>query len=99
MIERKAKWIQVASSLNEVSQSIKFLEAQKAEFSKQLQELSKGVNSCGGGFEYKQIDRKGCVDCKLISELYDIDLDSFRKQSTSFWKMSLSNPIVIKDIK
>ena len=99
MVERNSEWIQVASDLNEVNQSIKFLEVKKAKITKQLQELSEGVDSCGGAFEYKKIDRKGSVNYDLVKSIYDIDFELYRKPAICFWKMNLRNPIIIEDIK
>lgn len=83
-------WLAAANELYEIQQKIKYLETQKKRVAQHLEELSSGQDSYGKGFEYKQITVKGVVDYKLIPELKDIDLEKYRKENISYWKLNFT---------
>jgi len=87
MKERNQEWISLATKLNEVKQKIAYLNKERIKLDKKLQELSEYTDSCGGGFEYKEVERPGSINYKDIPALKDLDLSAFRNDSVKFWKL------------
>lgn len=87
-IEREdVLWKQCASNWVSVSSQIKDLEREEEELRKQLIFLSGESNTKGAGISLCQINRKGNVDYTKIPELKGINLDKYRKGSTSSWRI------------
>lgn len=56
---------------------------------KLIVELSMGKNSKGSGISLKKSTRKGLVDYSKIPQLEGVDLEMYRKESTSTWKIEV----------
>lgn len=80
-------WEMYASQWKEVTQKIKDLEIQEQELKNELIYLSGQSNTKGGGISLCQIQRKGNVDYSKIPELKNVDLDLYRKQTSSSWRI------------
>jgi putative phage-type endonuclease len=83
-----ALWSQCATQWKCLTLQIKELEKQEEELRRQLIFLSGESNSKGAGISLCQIQKKGNVDYSKIECLKDIDLDKYRKSSSSYWKIT-----------
>lgn len=57
--------------------------------SKQLKDLSQGVDSKGGGYIFACTYRKGSVQYKDIPQLKGVNLEQFRGQEVETWKLTM----------
>jgi putative phage-type endonuclease len=88
-IERNdSLWQQCASKWISVSESLKELEKEEQQLREQLIFLSGESNTKGAGISLCQVQRKGNIDYSKIPELSSIDLEKFRKKSTSSWRIT-----------
>jgi hypothetical protein len=71
-----------------LTESIKELQKQEEELRKELIFLSGESNSKGAGISLCQVVRKGSVDYSKIPELKEVDLDKYRKDSISSWRIT-----------
>lgn len=81
-------WQQCASNWMSITSQIKHLESVEEELRKQLIFLSGESNSKGAGISLCQVSRKGNVDYAKIPELKGVDLEKYRKEATSSWRIS-----------
>lgn len=81
-------WKKCASNWIFINSQIKEMQETEEELRKQLVFLSGESNSKGGGISLCRIQRKGNVDYAKIPELKGIDLDKYRKDSISTWRIS-----------
>lgn len=81
-------WEQCASQWRSVNENIKELERQEEELRKQLIFLSGESNTKGGGISLCQVIRKGNVEYAKIPELKGMNLDQYRKDSISSWRIT-----------
>lgn len=82
-----AIWKECARRWRDVVANIKILEKQEEDLRNQLIFLSGETNSRGGGISLCQVTRKGNIQYDKIPELKDVDLDKYRKESTSTWRI------------
>jgi len=80
-------WNKCASEWKNVVEEMKSLEKQEEDLRKQLIFLSGESNTKGGGISLCQITRKGHVDYQKIPQIKNIDLDIYRKPSSSSWRI------------
>lgn len=57
------------------------------EAKQKLIELSQDKNCCGCGITLTKVQKKGPINYDAIPELKSIDLEQYRKPSTSYWKI------------
>ncbi len=81
-------WKQCALRWIDITSQIKELEESEAEYRKQLIFLSGESNTKGGGISLCQVPRKGNIDYAKVPELKGIDLDKYRKESTTNWRIT-----------
>lgn len=81
-------WTDCAMRWKSVTEAIKQLEKEEEELRKQLVFLSGESNTKGGGISLCQVQRKGNVDYTKIPELKGIDLDKYRKESITSWRLT-----------
>lgn len=81
-------WIQCAISWKECSQKIKELEKEEESLRKKLIFLSGESNSSGAGISLCKVERKGNVDYSSIPCLKGLDLEPYRKESSSSWRIT-----------
>lgn len=81
-------WEGYARKWQEVVNTIKELEKEEDELRKQLIFLSGETNTKGAGIALCQVTRKGNVDYSKIPELKGIDLEKYRKGSSSSWRIT-----------
>ena len=88
IFKQKADWVQVAREVYKAQQYRKRYEELEKTLLAELVQLSHNKEAYGGGFKLEQINRKGSVDYKSIPLLKDLDLEPYRKESSSYWKLS-----------
>ena len=54
---------------------------------RQLIVAANGIAVSGFGVELSQVERKGSVQLERIPELQNVDIDSYRKSSTTHWRV------------
>jgi putative phage-type endonuclease len=79
----------LASELRKVRDSISELERSEKEIEKALMLTAPNQNSIGGGIKITKCLRKGNVDYTKIPELQSIDLESYRKNHSEYWRLTL----------
>lgn len=79
--ERAQKWLQKKQELENIEQEEKTLR-------NELIELANCQSSHGGGIRLTYSTRKGAIDYRSIPCLKEVDLEKYRKPSTSVWSLS-----------
>ena len=87
-VNRKDKWIDVASQAYEAASKRKYYAAEEKKFLVELKDLSEMKNSAGGGYMLISMKRPGTVDYSKIDILKSMDLDQYRKEAVLSWKLS-----------
>ena len=80
-------WKTIADNYKEICMQIKSLEEQKESYRKGLMKLSGDMPCLGEGVRLTKTMMKGRVDYDSIPEIQGIDLDRYRKPSTTCWKI------------
>ncbi len=81
-------WNQCASQWKYVTEQIKSLEKEEDHLRKQLIFLSTDSNTRGNGISLCKIQRKGQIVYDTIPELKGVDLDKYRKEPTTSWRIT-----------
>lgn len=81
-------WIDTAEELNIVNYHMKQLEDKASNLRSKLIFLSDGRNTKGGGITLTQAERKGNIDYSKIPELKGLDLEKYRKSSSTYWRIT-----------
>jgi len=87
-IVRSNDWVSKAKSLYSVQQQIRELEKLESKLTDEFKQLSECKLSCGGGFKFFSVTRRGSIDYKSIPQLKKIDLEKYRKSDVVCWKLS-----------
>lgn len=82
------EWQSCASKWRSITRSIKELEKEEEALRQELIALSGELNCKGAGISLCQIQRKGNIDYSKIPELKNIDLELYRKNPMSTWRIS-----------
>jgi putative phage-type endonuclease len=85
-------WKDYAKQYADVDIQLKAFEEKKDYLRKKLIELSGEQSSQGAGIKVMKIISKGRVDYEQIPELKSVDLDKYRKNSSSLWKIITDRP-------
>lgn len=83
-------WLETASDLLEIQNKIKYLKAKQQMQAKILKQLSGTEGMSLEGYKYVPIQRKGTVQYKEIPELMAVDLDQYRGEEVTSWKLSFT---------
>lgn len=81
-------WEFCASEWKAVTAQIKILEKKEEELRGQLIQLAGSSNARGAGISLCQVQRKGNIDYAKIPCLKTIDLEPYRKASTTSWRIT-----------
>jgi putative phage-type endonuclease len=81
-------WNLYASQWISVLDRIKDLEREQEELRNELIFLSSERNTRGSGISVQKVERKGNVDYSKIPELSGVDLEKYRKEPTSNWRIT-----------
>jgi hypothetical protein len=91
---RDETWIKVAHELYEAQKMRKYYTQIEDKLHDILVELSKGESSVGSIYRFAKIDRKGSVDYTKVTELIGVNLESYRKPSSTSWKLTNDNVMI-----
>lgn len=86
--ERDKEWYKHASRVLELKERRKTLEKEEKEAEEALSTMSQGQNSFFDDLRYTGSIRKGSVDYKKIPDLEGINLEAYRKPSSSMWTLT-----------
>jgi putative phage-type endonuclease len=86
----QSHWKECAIKYREVCEQIKSLEVAKEDYRKELLSLCGDQNCIGNGLKVMKTVIRGRVAYDDIPELKDINLDKYRKESTTAWKILVS---------
>ena len=81
------EWIEIAKKTHEAKQLAKYYKQEEQKLLDQLKALSNNKNAKGGEFVFTMSERPGAIEYKNIPELKDVDLDLYRKETVSCWKL------------
>ena len=86
--ERDKEWHTHASRVLEIKQQLKGLEKEEKEAEEILRTMSQGQSSFFDDLRYTSSIRKGNVDYKKVPELEGVNLEIYRKPSSSMWRLT-----------
>lgn len=86
--ERDPQWYTLAEKVLTLKDQRKALEKEEKEAEEALRSVSDGKNSFFKDIRYTNSLRKGSIDYRNIPELKGIDLEGYRKSSSSMWTIS-----------
>ena len=81
------QWQAYARQLHQIKKQKRELCLKEKKVEKGLKELSDGKNSCSGAYRYTHSISLGRVNYKAIPELLNVNLDSFRSEPISTWRL------------
>ncbi len=81
------EWRLMANEYRELCDKIDLLEEKKQNYRKELLRLCGDKNCLGAGIRAMKTVMRGRVDYDAIPEIKGIDLDKYRKDSTTAWKI------------
>jgi hypothetical protein len=82
------EWTTTAQEYKEVTQEIKSLEKRQKQLRDALISMSDHANSIGGGLRVEQLARRGSIAYAEIPELRGVDLDQYRGDLITYWKVT-----------
>lgn len=85
------EWKSLTDQYRSAYHQLKMAEENEKKLRLRLIELSGSQSSMGNGIKLSKIPRKGSIDYSSIPQLNGINLDDFRKESTEYWKISVSD--------
>lgn len=88
LVEQDDAWLEIAEELMAVKESIKRQQEREKSLEEILKEMSHGSDSFKGSIKYTQVTRKGSLDYSKIEALQGLDLEAYRKPSSTYWKLS-----------
>jgi putative phage-type endonuclease len=83
-------WLHIAEKIRRRRELYKELEREDEEDKNTLISIGGGSNTRGGGISLCQISRKGNVDYAKIPALKGVDLEQYRKQSSTSWRINVA---------
>ena len=81
------RWKELALLWQETKEKIKFYQISEEVLRKNLIKLANNESCEGGGIKLLKSVRKGNIDYSNIPELKQIDLETYRKEPTTFWRI------------
>jgi hypothetical protein len=82
------EWIATAHEYKTITAQMKTLEKRQKQLKDALISMSEHQNSIGGGVHLERCERKGSVLYSEIPELKGVDLDKYRGDLISYWKVT-----------
>jgi putative phage-type endonuclease len=82
------EWLEAACKWQLLSSQIESLEVEKEELRNRLILLATQRNSRGCGISLAQVQKKGQIDYSKIPQLREVDLEKYRKETTTTWRVS-----------
>ena len=84
---KKALWLETAKRAYKAQQLRKMYEKEEKELLESLKSFSLDQSTSHGNFAFIKAVRQGSVDYSAIPELEGVDLNKYRKESSSVWKL------------
>lgn len=81
-------WLNCAGEWKEINFQIKKMTEREEELRKKLISLSGEYNCKGAGISLCKVERKGNIDYSKIKELKGVNLEPYRKTSSSSWRIN-----------
>ncbi len=81
-------WMMLCNEWRSVQKAKKQILEREEQIRKEIIESSQDQNCYGSGIKVKKVIKKGCIDYSKIFELSNVDLEQYRKESTTYWKIS-----------
>jgi putative phage-type endonuclease len=81
-------WEEVAQEWNMLQEQLRRIQLREGAIRNKLIDLAGERNTEGHGIKVSRIIRKGCVDFSKIPELASLDLEKYRKEPKSYWRVS-----------
>jgi len=82
------QWIEKVLEWKNLQAKIKELTEQENKFRKEIIFMTEGRNTKGGGINVSSSTRKGAINYINIPELINVDLEKYRKEKITVWKLS-----------
>jgi hypothetical protein len=79
-----------AKVLHDIQKKIKFLKQKEKEASEKLVGMCGDQTRAHNGYEYKMIERKGSIKYSLVPELKNVDLEPYRSEMVTYWKLNVT---------
>jgi hypothetical protein len=89
-LQERKSWIELARETYNLREERKRLEKREQELFEQLVQKSNNEPFSAGSFALEQIMRKGSVDYSKIQWLAGLNLESYRKQESISWKLTIT---------
>lgn len=89
----KQEWIKTAQELYKIKEEKKNLEKMEKDFSEKLKALSNNRSTSCAGFSFNCAERKGSIAYDKIPELFNLDLEPYRKEPINFWTLTKSTEL------
>jgi putative phage-type endonuclease len=89
-IMQNRAWEIYSKEYQELRKEIKRLQEREEQVKNELICLSGHGNAQGSGIKLSKGYRKGSINYQDIPEIKNVDLDKYRKESTEFWKIDLT---------
>lgn len=86
----KSEFIHTAKVLLDIQQKIKYLKEQERKAAETLREICGNDSQEFEGYKYQRIERLGSIQYKDIPELKSIDLEQYRGNPVTSWKLSFA---------
>ena len=82
------EWTTTAQTYKEITQEIKALEKRQKQLRDALISMSDHASSIGGGLRVEKHARRGSIAYAEIPQLQGVDLDQYRGDFTTYWKVT-----------
>lgn len=82
------EWDLLAMRWKELSEKMEMIAEEQEHVRERLVKLCNGQNSKGSGIKLCSVQRKGNVEYSRIPELKNVDLEKYRKPSTTNWRIT-----------
>lgn len=82
------EWTTTAQEYKQITAQIKCLEKRQKQLRDALISMSEHANSIGGGVRLEKTARRGVIEYSRIEALKGIDLDQYRGEMTTYYKIT-----------
>ena len=84
----RKEFVELAEKLKKRQEMIRFLRKEEADLKARLLGVCKNETTSFDGYTYLRVDRKGPVKYSDIPELKNVDLETYRGDSVTSWKLT-----------
>jgi len=87
-VQRDKKWAKLANNVYELQCKLKELKDKERALLAELVKESENTNSFFEGLSLSLVNRPGSIKYSSIPEIKELNLDQYRGNPTSYWKLS-----------